>query len=259
MSQVIAIHSFRGGTGKSNLSANLAAQLAIQGKRVAVMDTDINSPGLHVLFGLNEDSVKFTLNQHLRGEIPIEQVALRIGEQASANTGLRQLADKHLWLVPSSINTQEITFILRAGYDVDRLNQSLQTLQTSLKLDYLILDTHPGLNEETLLSIAITDILLLVMRPDQQDFQGTMVTTKIARTLEVPNLFLVVNKLLARYDAQQMADDVQGLYQAPAIGVLPLSEDVADLGSADIFSLVYPDHQWSQIIKQIADHVAATS
>jgi len=40
---------------------------------------------------------------------------------------------------------------------------------SELKLDYLFLDTHPGLNEETLLSIAVSNILVLILRPDKQD------------------------------------------------------------------------------------------
>ena len=54
MAKVISVHSFRGGTGKSNTTANLAAVYAQQGKRVAVIDTDIQSPGIHALFGLRE-------------------------------------------------------------------------------------------------------------------------------------------------------------------------------------------------------------
>ncbi len=50
--KIVSIHSFRGGTGKSNTTANLAAQVAMAGKRVGVVDTDIQSPGIHVLFGL---------------------------------------------------------------------------------------------------------------------------------------------------------------------------------------------------------------
>ena len=46
MSKIISIHSFRGGTGKSNLTANLAAQAAALGNRVAIVDTDIQSPGI---------------------------------------------------------------------------------------------------------------------------------------------------------------------------------------------------------------------
>ena len=54
MGKIVSIHSFRGGTGKSNSTANLAAQAAMAGKRVGVVDTDIQSPGIHVLFGLDD-------------------------------------------------------------------------------------------------------------------------------------------------------------------------------------------------------------
>ena len=80
-----------------------------------------------------------------------------------------------------------------------------------MKLDYLFIDTHPGLNEETLLSIAISDILLIVLRPDQQDFQGTAVTVDIARSLDVPNLILMVNKALPKYDF----DDIENRSKTP--------------------------------------------
>ena len=52
MTEVVSIHSFRGGTGKSNVTANLAATLAKSGKRVGIIDTDVQSPGIHALFGL---------------------------------------------------------------------------------------------------------------------------------------------------------------------------------------------------------------
>ena len=52
MAKIIATHSFRGGTGKSNTTANLAALVARAGHRVAVIDTDIQSPGVHVIFAL---------------------------------------------------------------------------------------------------------------------------------------------------------------------------------------------------------------
>ena len=55
MAQIVSVHSFRGGTGKSNLTANLAVLTALQGKRVGIVDTDVQSPGIHVLFGFDED------------------------------------------------------------------------------------------------------------------------------------------------------------------------------------------------------------
>lgn len=67
-----------------------------------------------------------------------------------------------LYLVPSSIKASEIARILREGYDVVRLNDGFQELIRSLKLDYLLIDTHPGLNEETLLSIGISNVLVIL-------------------------------------------------------------------------------------------------
>ena len=167
MSRIISIHSFRGGTGKSNISANLAALLALHGKRVGVVDTDIQSPGLHVLFGLDDEQMKRTLNEYLRGECAIEDVAYTIDGRADQPPGRELLTGKRLWVIPSSINAGEISAILRNGYDVNRLNEGLQMIRRRLSLDYLLIDTHPGLNDETLLSIAFSDLLIVVLRLDQ--------------------------------------------------------------------------------------------
>ena len=43
MAKIISIHSFRGGTGKSNVTANLATIIARKGYRVGIVDTDIQT------------------------------------------------------------------------------------------------------------------------------------------------------------------------------------------------------------------------
>ncbi len=255
MVKIVSIHSFRGGTGKTNTTANLAAQAALRGKRVAIVDTDISSPGIHVLFGLDDKSMAHTLNEYLRGECEIKDVAHLVGSSGEGGMGVRELTVKDLWLVPSSINGKEISRVVKTGYDVGLLNRGLNGLGKALNLDYLFIDTHPGLNEETLLSIAISDALVIILRPDQQDFQGTAVTVDIARGLDVPNLFLVVNKALTKYDFVDMKQKIEQQYKAPVAGILPLSEDLADLASSDIFSLRYPNHPWSRTLREIADTV----
>ena len=75
MSKIMSIHSFRGGTGKSNVSSNIAAQAAMAGKRVAVIDTDIQSPGVHVLCGFDSDIPGNTLNDYLYGQCAIVDAA----------------------------------------------------------------------------------------------------------------------------------------------------------------------------------------
>ena len=52
------------------------------------------------------------------------------------------------------IKAGEIARVRHEGYDVSLLNDGFQQLGSRLRLDYLVIDTHPGLNEETLLSIA---------------------------------------------------------------------------------------------------------
>ncbi|MFH1447130.1 MAG: MinD/ParA family protein [Chloroflexota bacterium] len=256
MSKIVAIHSFRGGTGKTNITANIAAQTALRGKRVAIIDTDIQSPGIHVLFGLDDQKMKRTLNEFLHGDCAITDVALNIGENVPDLPGLVKLKNKDIWLIPSSINCAEISRILRDGFDVNLLNQGLHNIRETLELDYLFIDTHPGLQETTLLSIAISDILIILLRPDQQDFQGTAVTVTIARSLDIPEIWLLVNKVLNKYDFNQIKTSVESIYNTEVAGVMPLSEELVELGSSDIFSLCYPDHPWSKTLISVVDKLA---
>src|SRR5579884_4182854 len=217
MAKIVSVHSYRGGTGKSNLTANLACQVVLQGKRAAVIDTDIQSPGLHVLFGMNEQTTGLTLNDYLYGRCRIEQAA----HDVTATLDLAATNGGKLYLVPSSIKAGEITRVLREGYEVNLLTDGFRQLIKTYRLDYLFIDTHPGLNEETLLSLLLSDLLVLILRPDQQDFQGTAVTVEVARKLKVKRLLLVVNKALPALDTVSLRQQVQAAYEAPVAGVLP--------------------------------------
>ncbi len=140
MSKTISVHSFRGGTGKSNTTANLATLMAMQGKRVGVVDTDINSPGIHVLFGMDETDMVHSLNDYLWGKCPIKATAHDVTSRVGADiTG-------KIFLIPSSMKAGEIARVLREGYDVGLLNDGFHDLVRDLDLDVLAIDTHPGLN-----------------------------------------------------------------------------------------------------------------
>jgi len=251
MSTIVSIHSYRGGTGKSNLTANLASTIVQQGKRVAVVDTDLQSPGLHVLFGMSQQQIGLTLNDYLYGRCSIEQAVHDVTSRSGADV-IRQGA---LFLLPASIKAGEITRVLREGYEVNLLTDGFRTLIRTLRLDYLFIDTHPGLNEETLLSLLISDMLVLILRPDQQDFQGTAVTVEVARKLQMKKILLVINKALPKLDFASLKQQVQQAYDAPVAGILPVSEEMIELGSANIFSLVYPEHPYSRGVYTIATQI----
>lgn len=249
MTTVVSVHSFRGGTGKSNTTSNVAAQLAAAGHRVGVIDTDIQSPGIHVLFGFDED-IDGTLNDYLWGRKDIKDVAHDI--TAALSQDIAVAPGGALFLVPSSMKASDISRVLREGYDVGTLNDGFRDLARELQLDYLLIDTHPGLNEETLLSITISDVLLLILRPDKQDFQGTAVTVDVARRLEVPELYLVVNKVPHNIDVEDLRQQMKSAYKADTAGLLPLSEQVVQNASGSLFSITHPEHPWSEQIRQIA-------
>jgi MinD-like ATPase involved in chromosome partitioning or flagellar assembly len=250
VAKIISVHSYRGGTGKSNVTANLAVCLAAAGKRVAVVDTDIQSPGIHMLFGLKDTNELHTLNDYLSERCRVREAAVDVTPDRIKESG------GQIWLVPSSLHAGEIAKVLREGYNVGLMNDGLQDLIDELLLDYLLIDTHPGLNEETLLSIAISDVLVVLLRPDRQDFQGTAVTVEVARKLEVRQLVMVLNKVLPSVTARGFVDEVTRAYGAPICGVLPEAPEMLELGSSGLFTLQFPDHPLSAEIRVVASRLA---
>lgn len=250
MPKVVSIHSYRGGTGKSNFCANLASTVAQQGYRVGVVDTDVPSPGVHNIFCLEPDQTQVTLNNYLWGEKPIEAAAYRLTETLGLSAG-------ELFLVPSSVKADDIAKILKEGYDVKLLNDGFRRLVKELQLDYLFIDTHPGLSKETFLSIAISHVVLLILRPDKQDYQGTAVTVDVARQLNVRNLMLAINKAHNKLMPDALRQKVEETYTLPVVGFFPLSEDIAQLASEGVFCLRFPDHPVSQEFQKVAQRIMA--
>lgn len=253
MTRIIAVHSYRGGTGKTHFSANLATALASLGQRVAVVDADVPSPGIHNLFSVDPERTTHTLNHFLWGEAPIEAAAVDVAIAAGISEG-----NGRLWLVPSSAKADDIARILKDGYDVRRLNDGLKALARELELDFLFIDTHPGLSKETFLSMAIAHQVVLVLRPDKQDYQGTAVTLDVARQLRVRNLALVINKVHRGLDPDELRARVEQTYSAPVAGVFPLSEDVARLASSGVFCARNRDHPVSRELERVAAAILAS-
>jgi len=251
MPQIVSVHSYRGGTGKSNTTANLATLLAAGGRRVGVVDTDIQSPGIHILFGLAEADIHHSLNDYLWGNCHIKETAHDVTPRLGKDVPGK------VFLIPSSMKPGDIARVLREGYDVGVLRDGLHELIEALNLDVLMIDTHPGLNEETLLSIAISDTLVIVLRPDQQDYQGTSVTVEVARKLDVPRLLLVVNKVPALFDVADVRARVEQTYSCEVAAVLPHAEEMMVLASNDLFVLRYPQHPITAALREVATTLAA--
>lgn len=249
MPKVVAIHSYRGGTGKSSFTANIATAIAAQGKRVGVVDIDLPSPGIHNIFNLEVENLKNTLNAYLWGSCSIEQTAYDV----TNNIGLR--GEGRVFLVPSSTRPDDIARVIKEGYKVSLLHDGFRKLVKTLNLDYLFIDTHPGLSKDTFLSIAISHFVILILRPDKQDYQGTAVTVDVARRLKVRKMVLAVNKALTTISFKNLREKIEQVYDLPVAGIFPLSVDMAKLASEGVFILSNPDHPISEEFKKVAQQI----
>lgn len=230
--------------------------LARSGQRVGIIDTDIQSPGIHVLFSLDTGRIRHCLNDFLYGACAIQDAAYDVTDAAIGNAGPD--GDRpRLFLIPSSLDAADIGRVLKDGYDVSTLHRGFQQAIRELNLDFLLIDTHPGVNEETLLSIAVSSVLLLVLRPDQQDFQGTSVTAELARRLEVARILMIVNKVPPGMDGAALRAKVAALYQAEVAGVLPLNGEIASLASSGLFVNRFPQHPFTRELQRVADRLLA--
>lgn len=245
---IIATHSYRGGTGKSNVTANLALELARSGHRVGVIDTDLPSPGVHILFG--QDQPATTVNGVLERHYGVNEAMIDVTPDDLAGDG-------RIWLLAGSPRPADIAQIVREGYALEQLVDIYRDFAQAAALDFLFVDTHPGINETTLMSITVADLLLMLLRPDRQDYQGTAVTVDVARKLGVPALRFVVNKAITTLDWPELKATIEQTYGDRCLAILPQSDEIMRYGGNGLFCLQQPEHPLSQTLREVAQAVAA--
>jgi len=246
MHKVISFHSFRRGTGKSTLIANLAVLQAGLGYRVGVIDNALSSPGLHRLFGLREESIDHTLNQVLRGECGVQQavytISLPFGEAFRGR----------VFLLPASAHPGTIAQSMARPHNVEALHLAIQSMTSEIGLDCVLLDTEAGIQESTLQTMAISRTVIVVLRLDQEDYQGTSVSVELAHRLAVPRLLLVVNQADPDIDPSEVKRSVEETYTCDVGAVLPAVGSLIAGEGADLFALRMPQHPLVESLRLIA-------
>lgn len=229
MTRTIVVHSHRGGTGKSSVLANLALLIAAGGRRVGVVDTDIQSPTLDLLFRLGPGA---SLTDYLLGRCEIEAAAQRV--RAGPGPG-------RLYVVPARTGTAALREIMTSGYDVGLLPEGFDRLAGHYALDVLLLDTHAGLNNESVTAMASADVLMIMARADRIDLSGVEETIALAGRLACRRTLVLsmAPEGIDREGARRRAEEVYG---APLAGILPYSPEMAALYGERIFAEAHPDH-----------------
>ena len=250
--KIVAVQSFRGGTGKSSIVSNLAVNPAGQGKRVGIIDIDLPSPSIHMLLGLADTSINKTINDYLWSNCELHECAYNLTshlpEKAVANGGA-------IHLTPASAQLKDIIRVLQTDYDRRKLFDGFQIISNDLKLDILLIDTHPGVNEETLQAIAGCSLLVLVLRPEYQDYRGTSIIVELAQELSVQEMLLVVNKAPQSFDITEYREQLEAAYKVRVADVLPFSEEMMSLTSSELFSAHYFNHPLVKVMDEISRRI----
>ncbi len=246
MSKTILIHSFRHGVGRSNIAANLAFLLAHEGQRVAIIDTDTKAPASHLLFGLKDEDFTYSFNDYLLGTCEIHQAAYDLTNQ------VRTRLKGRLFLVPGNASQEKNARELNGVQDVQLLNMGCQNLIETLNLDALLIDTQPGVSEKALVTITVSDTLVIILRLNQRDYQGTSVTMDVVKQLDVPRIVLIVNEAPNTFDFDEVKIKMEQTYNCEVAAVLPHVDEVMALANKDIFALRYPQHTLTTKLKDAA-------
>jgi len=251
MPQVVVVHSYRRGTGKTSLVVNMAVSLAVAGKRVGVIDAALQSPSVNVLFGLTESKTGYYLNDFLLGKCSIEQTI----HDVTPSLGTTQKGQ--IVLVPANTKFGELDS-MKGLYNPERLAEGVEDIINSHELDILLIDTSAGISDDSLFTLAISDTLVIILRPDQQDYQGTAVITDLAHTLEIPRVLLVVNTVSQSYDYEAVKQEVEQIYAHEVAAVLPVSEQLLGLLNREIFVLNSPHNPMTEDINQLANKLLSS-
>ena len=246
---VIAIHSGKGGVGKSTVTANLAVALAQQGYKVGLLDADIHGPSMPKMFHA-EDCRPYSVEEDGRTLIePIEQY------------GVKMLS------IGFFVNPDQAV-IWRGGMASNAIKQLIEDAHWG-ELDYFLIDLPPGTSDIhlTLISelqltgvIVVTTpqpVALVDARKGVEMFRNEKVNVSILGLIENMSWFtpaeLPENKyyIFGKDGGKNLANELD----IPLLGQIPLVQSIREGGDEGLPIALQPGHPAAQVFNEIARHI----
>lgn len=184
LKECIALHSYKGGTGKSTIASNISALLTLRGNNVLLIDMDVYAPTLQTYF--DKDPEKW-INDFLFNASDFDQVIYNVDsvfdQFISSQSGNSPQRGK-FYVSFSNSSKNEITKLDNALRDevskIELLRNFIKIKEMASKkdIDYIILDTSTGIRYWSINSLAIADVIFLSLKMDGIDVEctGRMVT-----------------------------------------------------------------------------------
>ncbi len=213
MGKAIVVTSGKGGVGKTTVSANIAASLALLNYRVAAVDADIGLRNLDVAFGVEKDIVYNLMD-----------VAEKKCRLKQALVSYRRLEGLCLLAASQTKLSTEITPAQMAKI-IDELK---------LNFDYVIIDCPAGIEHGFRNAVAGADEAVIVTTPDVSAIRDADRIVTIIREQYFIDTRLIVNKV--RFDMMRRGEmikteDITGILGIELLGVVPDGKDAVIAGN----------------------------
>jgi MinD-like ATPase involved in chromosome partitioning or flagellar assembly len=245
---IITLHSYKGGTGKTLLSVNLATIFADKGKKVCLLDLDLRAPSLSSTF---HNSNTYWVNDYLSKACEVDGILtectpryikggqLFVGLADPSTAAIRKMASKdRKWGMKA----------------LGRLLSLRDSLLKDLGFDYVILDASPGLQYSSINAIVAADMVLVVTSIDKSDVEGTQRMIHDLYDLYEKKTGIIVNKVPQTMLSEKTPIKLD-THQLPIVELVPCSCDVLRSAGEYLFAFEKTEHPFTQILRKIATKI----
>jgi septum site-determining protein MinD len=253
MSKILAVHSYKGGTGKTSMSVNIAATLAKNGKKVCLFDLDFRAPSLFAI--LKAQNVETWFNDYLNSTCEIDKALVDMSSRIPSGGKFYACLANPSTEAIRDMSSKDRKWEMRALGRILALRESLLRDQ---KFDYLVFDTSPGLQYSSINAIVAADFVVVATTGDRSDVDGTK-----RMLAELYNLFekktgLVLNKVLdpsLSSRKTEMQAKIKADYKVPLLGMVPCFCEVLRAEGNFIFAQDKPDHPFTKIVAEMVKKI----
>jgi len=241
------------------MSINLATTFVKCGKKVCLLDLDFRAPSLYA--ALKVDGSEYWLNDYLNGVCEIKRVLVDSTGKCGLNGGrlLLGLANPNTEAI-RDMTAKDRKWEMRA---LGRLLALKNSLLNDMELDYIILDTSPGLQYSSINAIVSADVVLVVTTQDTSDVLGTRRMIQELYDLFDKKAAVLLNKALLctnslEKEMKEIGMQYEKTYSLPVLEVIPCFCDVLKAGGTFIFAKEKPDHPFTKILEEVAAKIEKT-